>query len=214
MPRCTCRFPAGQRHDVGRKPNHTTSKGAVLAGRPDLLQLAIGLNGPRTSSDLPYFTGLKCGYFGSFVGQLAACGDHHIGAEQEDHSIDSSVPIWRSDKKAPVARACPVAENLNHPCEALLYDAAAGARLQGAVEGYALNGIDWHGVRCGCLRPTARNQFCSNWSRVRPPLKLVDVDEQYFAMLPTSVTEITAEEADELSRVFGRSGELRADRLS
>ena len=40
------------------------------------------------------------------------------------------------------------------------------------------------------------------------------VDDQYFGLLPTGSTEITAEEADELSRVFGRSGELRADRLS
>ena len=40
------------------------------------------------------------------------------------------------------------------------------------------------------------------------------VDDQYFAMLPTGSTEISAEEAAELARVFGKNGELRADRLS
>ena len=78
----------------------------------------------------------------------------------------------------------------------------------------ALSGIDWHGVQVVCLRPTARNQFCSDWSRVRPPFNAVDVDEQYFAMLPTGSTEITAKEADEFARVFGKNGELRAERLS
>jgi len=40
------------------------------------------------------------------------------------------------------------------------------------------------------------------------------VDEQYFAMLPTGATEISAGEADELACVFGKDGELRAERLS
>jgi hypothetical protein len=40
------------------------------------------------------------------------------------------------------------------------------------------------------------------------------VDEQYFAMLPTGRTEITAEEAMELVRIFGEDGEMEAKRLS
>jgi hypothetical protein len=40
------------------------------------------------------------------------------------------------------------------------------------------------------------------------------VDDQYFAMLPKGVAEISGEEAAELSRVFGKNGELRAERLS
>ena len=40
------------------------------------------------------------------------------------------------------------------------------------------------------------------------------VDAQYFAMLPTGAAELSAEEADELARVFGKNGELRAERLS
>ena len=40
------------------------------------------------------------------------------------------------------------------------------------------------------------------------------VDEQYFAMLPARVAELSAEEADELARIFGKNGELRAERLS
>jgi hypothetical protein len=40
------------------------------------------------------------------------------------------------------------------------------------------------------------------------------VDEQYFAMLPKGVTEISADEAAELGRVFGKHGELRAERVS
>ena len=47
-----------------------------------------------------------------------------------------------------------------------------------------------------------------------PPFNAIDVDEQYFAMLPTGSTEITAKEADEFARVFGKNGELRAERLS
>lgn len=40
------------------------------------------------------------------------------------------------------------------------------------------------------------------------------VDDQYFAMLPTGAAELSAQEADELARVFGKNGELRAGRLS
>ncbi len=40
------------------------------------------------------------------------------------------------------------------------------------------------------------------------------VDDQYFALLPKGETEISAEEEVELARVFGRNGELRAERLS
>ena len=40
------------------------------------------------------------------------------------------------------------------------------------------------------------------------------VDEQYVAMLPAGAAELSAEEADELARVFGKNGELRAERLS
>jgi hypothetical protein len=40
------------------------------------------------------------------------------------------------------------------------------------------------------------------------------VDDQYFAMLPAGVVELSDEEVDELARVFGKGGELRAERLS
>jgi len=40
------------------------------------------------------------------------------------------------------------------------------------------------------------------------------VDKCYLKMLPGVRTEITAEEAADLSRVFGKSGELPAERLS
>jgi hypothetical protein len=40
------------------------------------------------------------------------------------------------------------------------------------------------------------------------------VDAQYFKMPPTGVTEISTEEAVELTRVFGKNGELRAERLN
>ena len=40
------------------------------------------------------------------------------------------------------------------------------------------------------------------------------VDAQYFAMLPTGAAELSAEEATELARIFGKNGELRAERLS
>ena len=39
------------------------------------------------------------------------------------------------------------------------------------------------------------------------------VDEQYFAMLPKGETEISAAEDAELARVFGKNGELRAERV-
>ena len=39
------------------------------------------------------------------------------------------------------------------------------------------------------------------------------VDEQYFAMLPKGATEISAGEEAELVRVFGKNGELRAERV-
>ena len=40
------------------------------------------------------------------------------------------------------------------------------------------------------------------------------VEDCYVAMLPRGQTEITAEEADMLARVFGKNGELPAERLS
>src|SRR5665647_999153 len=40
------------------------------------------------------------------------------------------------------------------------------------------------------------------------------VDERYFEMLPTGVTEITAEQDAELARMFGKNGVLPAERLS
>jgi hypothetical protein len=39
------------------------------------------------------------------------------------------------------------------------------------------------------------------------------VDENYFAMLPAGRTEVTAEEAHELARIFGEDGEMAAERL-
>ena len=40
------------------------------------------------------------------------------------------------------------------------------------------------------------------------------VDREYFEMLPGERTEISAEEAAELAQLFGRNGELRAERVS
>ena len=40
------------------------------------------------------------------------------------------------------------------------------------------------------------------------------VDETYFRLLPTGVSEITAKEQQELVFVFGENGELAAERLS
>jgi hypothetical protein len=40
------------------------------------------------------------------------------------------------------------------------------------------------------------------------------VEEQYFAMLPRGQTEMIAEEAAMLARVFGKNGELPAQRLT
>ena len=40
------------------------------------------------------------------------------------------------------------------------------------------------------------------------------VDDQYFAMLPKGASEISADDAAELGRVFGKNGELRAERVS
>jgi hypothetical protein len=40
------------------------------------------------------------------------------------------------------------------------------------------------------------------------------VDDMYFKILPTSRSEITAEEAHELAVIFGKDGELAAERLS
>jgi hypothetical protein len=40
------------------------------------------------------------------------------------------------------------------------------------------------------------------------------VDDTYFRLLPTGVTEITVEEAHELAVIFGKDGELAAERLS
>jgi hypothetical protein len=40
------------------------------------------------------------------------------------------------------------------------------------------------------------------------------VDETYFKLLPTGSSEITAEEAHELAVIFGKDGELAAERLS
>ena len=40
------------------------------------------------------------------------------------------------------------------------------------------------------------------------------VDDRYFAMLPQGQTEITEEEATVLARVFGKNGEMPAERLS
>jgi hypothetical protein len=40
------------------------------------------------------------------------------------------------------------------------------------------------------------------------------VDDLYFAMLPNGRSEITAEEDAELTRIFGKNGELRAERVS
>jgi hypothetical protein len=41
-----------------------------------------------------------------------------------------------------------------------------------------------------------------------------EVDETYFNLLPTGRSEITAEEAHELAVIFGKDGELAAERLS
>ena len=40
------------------------------------------------------------------------------------------------------------------------------------------------------------------------------VEEAYFKLLPTGSSEITAEEAHELARIFGKDGEMAAERLS
>ena len=40
------------------------------------------------------------------------------------------------------------------------------------------------------------------------------VDDRYFAMLPRGETEISAEEAAKLASIFGKNGELPAERLS
>ena len=40
------------------------------------------------------------------------------------------------------------------------------------------------------------------------------VDDRYFDLLPRGETEISAEEAAELARIFGRNGDLPAERLS
>ena len=40
------------------------------------------------------------------------------------------------------------------------------------------------------------------------------VDREYFEMLPGGRTEISAEEAAELAGIFGKNGELRAERMS
>lgn len=40
------------------------------------------------------------------------------------------------------------------------------------------------------------------------------VDRQYFGLLPHGRTEITAADEAELARLFGKNGELRAERLS
>jgi hypothetical protein len=40
------------------------------------------------------------------------------------------------------------------------------------------------------------------------------VDDTYFKLLPTGRSEITAEEAHELAVIFGKDGELAAERLS
>jgi hypothetical protein len=40
------------------------------------------------------------------------------------------------------------------------------------------------------------------------------VEEAYFKLLPTGRSEITAEEALELAVIFGKDGELAAERLS
>jgi hypothetical protein len=40
------------------------------------------------------------------------------------------------------------------------------------------------------------------------------VEEAYFKLLPTGRSEITAEEAHELAVIFGKDGELAAERLS
>ena len=40
------------------------------------------------------------------------------------------------------------------------------------------------------------------------------VDETYFSVLPTRATQISLEEIAELSRIFGKDGEMAAERLS
>ena len=40
------------------------------------------------------------------------------------------------------------------------------------------------------------------------------VEEAYFKLLPTGRSEITAEEAHELAVIFGKDGEMAAERLS
>ena len=40
------------------------------------------------------------------------------------------------------------------------------------------------------------------------------VEDRYFEMLPRGETEITAEEAVKLASIFGKDGELPAERLS
>lgn len=40
------------------------------------------------------------------------------------------------------------------------------------------------------------------------------VDDRYFEMLPRGETEISAEETAELARIFGKNGELPAERLN
>ena len=40
------------------------------------------------------------------------------------------------------------------------------------------------------------------------------VEEAYFKLLPTGRSEIRAEEAHELARIFGKDGEMAAKRLS
>ena len=45
-------------------------------------------------------------------------------------------------------------------------------------------------------------------------LRPYQVDAEYFKMLPSGLTEFKAEEATELTRIFGKYGELPATRVS
>ena len=45
-------------------------------------------------------------------------------------------------------------------------------------------------------------------------LQPYQVDVAFFSMLPKGTTELTSEEVVELARIFGKNGDLRAQRLS
>ena len=67
---------------------------------------------------------------------------------------------------------------------------------------------------CASLPSSSSGRYPITAPREAQWLQPHQVDGAYFRMLPRGATEFSSQETAELARIFGKNGELRAERLS